>query len=356
MKVIEMTEDQRKLKAAIIGLGFIGAGDDISGEAIGQCVHDLTDTHAQMLAANPHVKLVTGSSRDEGRRKRFEKRMGIDKTYADWRQMLADEKLDIVCIATNSPSHADIIVACAKAGAGAIFCEKPITTRLSDADRAIAACRDSETVLVINHNRRWETIWLAARDQIRKGTIGDVYNAAGHWPTGRLGCVGTHVFDSLNMMLDSKPRAVSASLDPEIWPDCRGPQYRDPGGWGIVDYHSGVKAFINAPQTAKLPLMARVVGSLGHLTVRDSEAKIELWDGSEQTISPTKDEPSFMARALDDIVNCLVNGQEPPTSTGEDGLDALEMVIGFHVSDRRKGQWVQLPTSGDDRDLEVLIG
>ena len=45
-----------------------------------------------------------------------------------------------------------------------------------------------------------------------------------------------------------------------------------------------------------------------------------------------------------------------PASTGEDGLAALEIIIGFHVSDRLGGKWVPLPVTGEDRELEVLIG
>ncbi len=58
-------------KAAVIGLGFIGAGDQVSGDALGQKVENLDGTHAQALAAHERVELVAGSSRDEGRRIRF---------------------------------------------------------------------------------------------------------------------------------------------------------------------------------------------------------------------------------------------------------------------------------------------
>ena len=52
---------------------------------------------------------------------------------------------------------------------------------------------------------------------------------------------------------------------------------------------------------------------------------------------------------------CLADGGRP-ACTGEDGLAALEIIIGFHVSDRLRGQWVHLPISGSDRELEVKIG
>ena len=63
-------------RAGIIGLGFIGAGDQVSGDALGQQVEDLDGTHLEALANNPQVDVVAGSSRDQGRRDRFEKRSG----------------------------------------------------------------------------------------------------------------------------------------------------------------------------------------------------------------------------------------------------------------------------------------
>ena len=58
-------------RAGIIGLGFIGGGDQVSGDALGQQVGDLDGTHLAALSSHPRVDLVAGSSRDEGRRLRF---------------------------------------------------------------------------------------------------------------------------------------------------------------------------------------------------------------------------------------------------------------------------------------------
>ena len=44
-------------KAGIIGLGFIGAADQVSGDALGQRVEDLDDTHWKALASNPRVEV-----------------------------------------------------------------------------------------------------------------------------------------------------------------------------------------------------------------------------------------------------------------------------------------------------------
>ena len=96
-------------RAAIIGLGFIGGGDQWSGDQIGgqqvAALENLTGHHALALSAHPRIELVTGSSRDVGRRQRFGERYRIpmERLYDDWRAMLAAEKLDIVSVCTYTP-------------------------------------------------------------------------------------------------------------------------------------------------------------------------------------------------------------------------------------------------------------
>ena len=72
-------------KAGIIGLGFIGGGDQVAGDALGQKVVNLDGTRAEALGDHPRVDLVAGSNREEGKRQRFAERTGT-RTYSDWRQ------------------------------------------------------------------------------------------------------------------------------------------------------------------------------------------------------------------------------------------------------------------------------
>lgn len=350
-----MPVNQEELRAAVIGLGFIGAADQVSGDAIGQRVENLDGTHAQALDGHPQVELVAGSSRDPGRRQRFEERTGVGNTYADWREMLAAEKLDIVSIATNSPYHAEITVACAEAGVGAVLCEKPIATCLADADAAVAACKRSATVLAINHSRRWVPMWNNVRDEIAAGTIGTIEHATAHWASGRLGNIGTHMFDALRLVLAREPVAVSGGLDPVVPEDCRGAEYRDPGGWGMVEFSAGVNAYIDASHDAQAPIRVCVVGSEGEMTVCRNDAQVELWSGERRTIPVQTDRPTALDAAVSDLVDYLTGGGQP-ACTGLDGLAALEVIMGFHVSDRLDRQRVALPIPDTHRDLEVPIG
>jgi len=347
---------ERNYRAAVIGLGFVGAGDQVSGDALGQRVEDLDGTHAYGLARHPRVDLVAGASRDPGRRQRFTERLGVTATYQDWREMLEKETLDIVSVASYTPYHAEITIACAEAGIRAIYCEKPIATRLRDADRMIEACRERGSLLVINHNRRWNPFFRAVRECVAAGGLGELAHGFCRWSSGRLGNVGTHIFDAVRMVLGREAEAVSGTLDTTGRPDCRGPWCRDPGGWGVIRLAGGVKVFVDAAETIAVPFDLQVAGSEGEIICRGKNPPyLVRWSGQSEPLPVAKVEGTAVDRAVDEIVHCLDTGAAP-SSSGEDGRAALEIILGFHVSDRQGGAWVELPLTGADRDLEVRSG
>src|SRR5262249_34234824 len=60
------------------------------------------------------------------------------RVYEHYQALLAAPEVDLVCIATPDHLHADVVVAAAQAGKQ-IIVEKPFTTGVADADRALAA-------------------------------------------------------------------------------------------------------------------------------------------------------------------------------------------------------------------------
>ena len=127
------------------------------------------------------------------RRERFVQRAGT-ATYANWEEMLAQEPLDIVSVATYAPVHAEITVACAKQGIRAIYCEKPIATRLPDAEQMLEACDEAGALLALNHQRRFNLNHRRLRELIAADGLGELTSASLQWGSGRLGNVG-HTYD-----------------------------------------------------------------------------------------------------------------------------------------------------------------
>jgi predicted dehydrogenase len=342
-------------RAGIIGLGFIGGGDQVSGDRLGQRVIDLEGNHREALSNHPRVKLVGGSSRDAGRRERFAQRTAA-RAYDDWREMLAAESLDVVSVASFAPSHAELVVACAESGVRAIFCEKPIATRLADAERMIAACQAVGSLLVINHNRRFHPHFRQIAGKIAAGELGELTGVWLQWGTGRLGNVGTHFIDAAMMLTGRQVRAVSATLDPTGRPDCRGPEFRDPGGWAVLRFDGGLMAHVHAPDNPTGPAEVVVQGTRGRARIGGGVAEIETWHGDREVLpSIPANARNPMDQAVREIVAWL-DDQTPVCCSAEESLRTLEVIVACHASHARHAALTELPLSGADREREVRSG
>jgi len=340
-------------RAGIIGLGFVGAGDQVSGDALGQQVVNLDGTHLEALSGHPSVEVVCGSSRDAGRRERFAERSGA-RTYADWREMLQREQLDVVSVATYTPVHAEITIACAERGVKVIYCEKPIANRIADAERMVAACEGAGALLVMNHNRRFNPNYARLRDLVGAGGLGELTSASLQWNKGRLGNVGTHLIDATRMVTGREVRAVSGTLDLSGRPDCRGPQFHDPGGWGVMRMDGGLMVTVDAADYAVVPMRIILNGTSGRAVTGRDEVRIEFWDGRAEHW-PTPEDETSMDRAVAQIVAWL-GGARPFSCSPEEAVRTLETIVAFHASHARNAAWTELPLRGAEREIAVMSG
>ncbi len=345
-------------RAAVIGLGMIGGSDQVSADAVGQEVAHLNGTHTEAYRKNPRIRIVAGASRDAGRRQRYEARTNA-KTYADWREMIERESIDIVSIATYAPSHAEITVACANRGIPVIYCEKPAATRLGDAERMVETCKHNKVLLVFNHQRRFDLNHRRLRQAIAEGQLGELTSAHLHWGTGRLGNIGTHVLDGLLMLTGRRFQAISATLDRAGKPDCRGSDFHDPGGWGVLRLEGGLMATVNAPDHAKTPIYIEINGTKGRAFVRRFSVTLEGPSPGRQSDGRNEEWPAFadgissMDRAVAEIVDYL-DQRTPFPYAPEEAVQTLEAIVGFHASHARGSAWTDLPLSGNDREIEIL--
>lgn len=342
-------------RAGIIGLGFIGGGDQVSGDRLGQQVTSLDGNHRESLSRHPQVRLIAGSSRDQGRRERFAQRTGA-QAFENWQDMLASQRLDIVSVASFAPSHAELVEACARSGVRAIFCEKPIATRLADAERMIKACQAAGSLLVINHNRRFHPHYQELARRIQRGDVGDLTGGWLTWPSGRLGNVGTHLIDAALMLTGRKVVSVSATLDLAGRPDCRGPEFQDPGGWGMLRLDQGAVVHVHAPDYSTSPLEVTMHGTLGEVKLTRGMATFRKWQGEAEVLAAVDpDAGTSMDRAVDEIVAWLETGA-PVSCAPEHSLHTLEVIVACHASHARQSAWVDLPLLNSDRDREVQSG
>ena len=330
-----------KYRAGIIGLGFIGGADQVSGDALDQLVVDLDGTHLVALDGHPQVDLIAGSSRDQGRRDRFEARTSAN-VYSDWREMLEKENLDIVSVATYAPVHAEMSIAAAEAGARVIYCEKPIATTAADARATLKACQDHDALLVINHQRRFSQNGQQLRDRIANGDLGDLTSVNLAWPTGRLSGVGTHVIDAMHMHIGRKIEAVSGTLDFSGKPDCRGDEFTDYGAWGMMRMEGGLIVTVDAPDYSRSPFYIAINGTKARAITDGSAVAIDDWAGNVEEFPSLPASESSMDLAVAGMVEWLDDGT-PFSYDPADAVNVAEAISAFHVSHHRNGAWVDLP-------------
>lgn len=140
------------MRIAVIGLGNAG-----------------TTLHLPALAGLPGVE-ACGMDVDATRRTAAARRFNIP-VYDDFDRLLAEQQPEIVMVGTPPDSHADYCLRSFAAGAH-VLCEKPFVGSLAEADRVLAAARDSGRRIALNHEFREMPIFRAVRDAVASGATG----------------------------------------------------------------------------------------------------------------------------------------------------------------------------------------
>ncbi|MEO0206368.1 MAG: Gfo/Idh/MocA family oxidoreductase [candidate division WOR-3 bacterium] len=175
-------------KVAIIGCGRIGCGfdDDPKRKTI--------STHAKAYSMLKNVKLVALCDIDKEKLEKYGSRYNVKKTYLDYDQMFNEQTLDIVSICTLEVDHLDLVKAASNAGVRAIFCEKPIADTIEHAKEMIKVCENNRTILMIDHQRRFDPLFSTIKSNIENNFLGRIYHCVFYYTAGLFN-TGTHIID-----------------------------------------------------------------------------------------------------------------------------------------------------------------
>jgi predicted dehydrogenase len=342
------------LRAGIIGTGR--AAGLIDDEVRDHPLIRLPYGHAGAYAVVDGVELVATANRGKERRELFARRFGVERAYADYREMLRVERLDIVSVTTHAPGHAEAVIAAAEAGVRGIYCEKAMAVSLAEADAMLDAVKRHDVRLTIGHSRRWSNYYERVQTLIRGGEIGSLSAVVGYW-NGSLIHSGTHAFDLICQMVDARPVAVHGRLSHD--PDYASEDYgrHDVGGDGVVEFDNGVRAYIAASGGKVTSWDFDFIGNKGILRCVGNSSRLELTKPAGRFAVPVSTDlelpppNSTTVRAIEELVRCVRSGEET-RSNGVVGRLALELGHAFHHSHRLNGARVTLPLQ--DRSLRVL--
>lgn len=353
------------LKAGIIGLGRIGWKLEDDPKRDHPC------THAGALSSMAGVELVAGSSLHEESANAFKEHWHTKKAYTDYIQMIKENDLDIVGVATHPQTHAQIVKEIATLGVKGILCEKPIALSLRDADEMIEACHKNGVILMTMHNRRWNGIYRKAKELIESGALGKVNTLVGMCQScnpnknfqalyeGPLLHDATHLFDIMRFLMGDVEWVIS---DVE---KANSKAVVEDNANSLIRFQNGAYAttFVNE-RTDYMRFELEIQCSKGVLILQTNTAKL-LMLAESQYVSGVKalSEVEFpqtvqmnaFIEAYSELVESIRQGRNISVSTGEDGRKCLEIVMSIYESKRHDSKKIYLPLSGGESSFVKAI-
>lgn len=224
-------------------------------------------------AAIPRMVGIAG--RNEAAVAEAAKRFGYENAYTDWRDMIANEEIQVFDNGGPNDTHAEPTIAAAEAGKH-VFCEKPLGRTAEESKSMWEAAEKAGVKHMVAFNYRFVPAVVQARKLIESGKLGKIY----HWRavylqewgmdpempiswrfqkdiagSGALGDLGAHIID-LARFLVGEPRSVMGMT--QTWlkqrPDGSGNMVTadvDDGFTALLDFENGALGTVEATRFAK---------------------------------------------------------------------------------------------------------
>jgi predicted dehydrogenase len=274
-----------------IGLAIIGAG------RVGLF-------RGEVAARHPMVDFIGVADFKKERLALLREKTGADFVTTDYRELLSRPEITAVIVSTDEHLHVDPILSAVDRGFS-LMIEKPLATELKESERVLKAIRKSKVDAVVGYTQRFRRRWLAAKEKVRTGQLGDVTMVTSRAFMNRLVALdnykrtddpskispmvisGTHALDIVMWMMEAKkPVEIYArSVDKALGPICKGID-ATAGLITFADgslYHSAISwALPTVWPGAVYSLEVGITGTEGVLTIDDTHRDIVLATSASQ--------------------------------------------------------------------------
>jgi predicted dehydrogenase len=328
--------------------------------------------HLPNIARNPRARLVAVCDIDADRARATAAEFGDSGTvaYQDYQDLLANQDVEMVCVTTWAAAHAEPVIAAAKAGKH-ILCEKPIAISLADADAMVDAAKEAGVKFAMGYQPRFGTLWPRVKQIIDDGLLGEIMGVtissaapSSHgvpWflrkdlsGGGVLIDWGIYTAYCINWWIGQVDRvyATAKTFRKEVM--VRGELVTD------IDVEDTVAAhlsFANGAMGTWYSAWA-VKGNHGGIAIDGREGTLTIQGNTIRLRSTRINDPEYISgwheitatdpllvdmhyRKIEHLVDAVLD-DTPLVLTGEDGRDALELVLAIYKS-AETGQPVDLP-------------
>ncbi|HEY3378719.1 MAG TPA: Gfo/Idh/MocA family oxidoreductase [Armatimonadota bacterium] len=345
-------------RVAIIGCGSSGPG---RGGA-----HSIGYAHAWAYTACPEVALIAVADCVPQNAQDFAAEFSGTTAYTDFREMLAQERPDVVSICTYPRDREPMVMAALEAGVKGVWVEKPMALSLNAARRMMVAAEAHGARLFVNHQRRYGLpfAWMKAAVEEKIGEVLS-FDITQQWPN--LLDFGPHLVDSaLYCLGERRAVRVLAAMDLSAPTERQGLLVENQV-FATIHLSDGSRLTYEAGQAscAKLPTL-RVQGSEGfaELYAILPEGKQSIfrarYAGEAEVVNPatnehfhhSEDPALYVKRAAADIVLALTTGCTTRIDV-ENAYRGLEILLAIYESARLQ-RMVSLPLEQGEFPLDLM--
>lgn len=336
--------DEQPLRCAVVGLGYWGPN-------LVRVLHEV-----------PGMEVAYACDLEPERLKKIGARYPAVSLTTDYEEVLADDSVDAVLIATKVSSHHPLAKAALEVGKH-VFIEKPMAASSEQALELIELAEERGLTLMPGHTFLYSPPVNKCRELIQSGELGEIYfitmsrvNLGLHQPdVSVVWDLGPHDFSILRYWLEETPVRVSAT--------CRGCVIDSIPDVAFIDleYPSGTIAHVELSWLAPSKLRrTAIVGSQKMVVYDDtSNESVRIFDSGADlpdpgsfgefrmtyragdVVSPRIEPTEPLGLELADFCLAVQNGCEPRSSV-DIGMGVVNIVEAVERSMQTGGMKVQL--------------
>lgn len=324
-----------------------------------------------------NVEFIAVSDPDANGREKAAAETGASRSYADYRDMLEKEELDIVSVCPRLPGErVAMITACLEAGCH-IYTEKPMTSTLAEGDQIVAAANARGLKIAVAHQAVYLPATHAIKQLLNDGKIGTVQaiHASGkqdHRGGGEdMIVLGTHLFNMMRFFVGDvawmQAHVTTEGKEVGYGDDHEPTEPVGPVAGDCINsylaFKSGVSGFFQSrrDQAGSGRYGMEIIGSEGIFSLRGDVAN-RLMVYPYPVLVPANPDQKWEAIDLDDtpfsggnelavrdLIDAIENDRKP-ISAAEDAVAALEMILGAYES-QLSGERVSFPIANREHPL-----
>ena len=326
----------------------------------------------------PGVDLVALADDDEAGRAKAAADTDCANTYADYRQMLEKEHLDIVSVCPRwVDCHEAMITAALEVGCH-VYSEKPMTATPEAADRILTLAESKGLKIAVAHQAAYLPQIQQIKAIIDEGRIGKVLSIRSAGKQDHRGggedmiVLGTHLFNLMRLFVGEVESVYGSvtvggrGISPEDVHEAG-----EPVGWiagdrvtALYGFKNGVTATFESRQRKSRdgrPYGMEIIGERGAVAFNADASKVTFleddaatpWDGDQLRSSLYLEQAPLMSGnvlAIADLVEAIKEDRDP-ISSGVGARAALEMILGVYAS-QISGVPIPIPLENRTHPLE----